>query len=115
MTEGEEGQAGPNQKWRVAAEPQIQEVGAERDWKRHFERQMEASVTEHGLTASAAEPQNRQSKDIERMEGPEVSGWELPHPETYGFRQQFGQGGTHQRQALAGADGTTGSDSKIET
>ena len=42
-------------------------------------------------------------------------GWELPHPETYGSRQQFGQGGTHQRQALAGSDGTTGSGSKIET
>ena len=72
-------------------------------------------MTEHGLTAPVAEPQNRQPKDIERKEGPEVSSWELPHLETYGSRQQFGQGGTHQRQALAGSNGTTGSGSKIET
>ena len=44
-----------------------------------------------------------------------ASGWELPRPGTYGFRQQFCQGGTHQRQALAGADGTTGFDIKIES
>ena len=115
MTEGEEGQAGPNQTWRVAAEPQMKEVGAERGGKRHYERQMEASVTDHGVTAPVAEPQNHQGNDIEHKEVPEVSGWELPHPETYGSRQQFGQGGTHQRQALAGSDGTTGSGSKIET
>ena len=72
-------------------------------------------MTEHGLTAPAAEPQNHQSKDIEYMEGPEASGWELPLPETYGSHQQFGQGGTHQRQALAGADWTTGSDLKTES
>ena len=108
MTEGEEGQAGPNQTWRVAAEPQIKEVGAERGGKRHYERQMEASVTDHGVTA-------HQENDIVHKEVPEVSGWELPHPETYGSRQQFGQGGTHQRQAPAGSDGTTGSGSKIET
>ena len=35
------------------------------------------------------------------------SGWEFPRPGTYGSRQQFCQGGTHQRQALAGADWTT--------
>ena len=40
-----------------------------------------------------------------------ASGWELPLPGTYGFRQ----GGTHQRQALAGADGTTGFDIEIES
>ena len=43
-----------------------------------------------------------------------ASSWELPPPGTYGLRQQFGQGGTHQRQALAGADGTTGFDIEIE-
>ena len=44
-----------------------------------------------------------------------ASGWELPLPGTYGFRQQFCQGGTHQRQALAGADGTTGFDIEKES
>ena len=44
-----------------------------------------------------------------------ASGWELPLPGTYGSRQQFCQGGTHQRQALAGADGTTGFDRETES
>ena len=90
-------------------------VCAERGGKRHCERQMEASVTDHGVTAPDAELQNHRENDNGHEEGPEVSGWELPHPETYGSRQQFGQGGTHQRQALAGSDGTTGSGSKTET
>ena len=72
-------------------------------------------MTEHGLTAPAAEPQNHYARDSYHREVPVASGWELPLPETYGFRQQFGQGGTHQRQALAGADGTTGSDIRIVT
>ena len=114
MTEGEEGQAEPNQMWMVAEEPQKREAGAERDGERHAERQKEAIVTEHGLTAPAAEPQNHYARDIEHREGPEASGWELPLPETYGYRQQFGQGGTHQRQALAGSDGTPGSDIRTE-
>ena len=44
-----------------------------------------------------------------------ASGWELPLPGTYGSHQQFCQGGTHQRQALAGADGTTGFDRETES
>ena len=43
-----------------------------------------------------------------------ASGWELPLPRTYGSRQQFCQGGTHQCQALAG-DGTTGFDRETES
>ena len=41
------------------------------------------------------------------MEGPVESCWELPRPGTCGSRQQLRQGGTPQRQALAGADRTT--------
>ena len=33
----------------------MKEVGAERGGKRHYERQMEASVTDHGVTAPVAE------------------------------------------------------------
>ena len=52
----EEGQAEPNLMWRVAEEPQNPEVVAEPDGQSHAERQREASVAEHGLTAPAAEP-----------------------------------------------------------
>ena len=48
------------------------------------------------------------SKESKSREGPEKSGWELPKPGTYGFRLQFRQVEALQRQALAGADWTTG-------
>ena len=52
----EEGQAEPNLMWKVAEEPQNAEVVAEPDGQSHAERQMEASVAEHGLTAPTVEP-----------------------------------------------------------
>ena len=56
MSEAEEGQAEPNQTWRVVEEPQNLEEAAEPDGLRHAERQKEASVAQHDLTATAAEP-----------------------------------------------------------
>ena len=52
----EEGQAEPNLMWRVAEEPQNSEEVTEPDGQSHAERQREASVAEHGLTAPAVEP-----------------------------------------------------------
>ena len=72
-------------------------------------------MAEHDLTAPAAEPKNHDARDNHGMEGPVASGWELPRPGTYGSRQQYCQGGTHQRQALAGADGMTGFDRETES
>ena len=101
--------------WRVAKEHQKVEEVAEPDGPRHAERHKKASVAEHGLTAPSTELESHEAREKNWMEGPVESCWELPRPGTCGSRQQFCQGGTHQRQALAGADGTTGIDQEIDS
>ena len=71
----------------------------EPDGLRHTEWHKKESVAEHSLTAPAAELESHEAREKNWMEGPVESCWELPRPGTE-------RGGIHQRQALAGADGT---------
>ena len=68
---------------------------------------------ERSLTAPTPEPYYPDQGDDSPWEEPEKSGWELPEPGTYGFRKQFRQDEARQRQALAGADWTTGQNETI--
>ena len=65
---------------------------------------MELNKEEHGQTHAE---QKSQEEEVESLaEEPVESRWEYPRPGTYDLRQQLPQGGSRQRQALAGSDGT---------
>ena len=105
------GQAEPNQKWRVEeADPQTAEaVEGEPERLRGAERHPEPTeAVELSLTAPTPEPYNPDQRDDQHWREPQESRWEHPEPGTYGFRQQLHQVEVHQRQALDGADWTTG-------